>query len=117
MNKKSFAVITILVSLVCFFTGHMLVGVMVILLELLFKLLKTDDLILNILSGKEHGENIFTDDLTPGMGLLGTVFAYGYIVVNSFSELFSWWSVLMILLYVILPVIWYIKKVKSELGG
>ena len=50
--KKSFAA-TILVSLVCFFTGHVLVGVAVILLELLFKLFRTDYLILDLLTGKK----------------------------------------------------------------
>lgn len=110
MIKKSFAA-TILISLVCFFTGHVLVGVAVILLELLFDLFRTDDLILSLLTGKgkEIGK-ILGEDLTLTAGLLGTVLTYGYIVVKSFAGLFSWWAVLMIILYVILPVVWYFKK-------
>lgn len=108
MIKKSFAA-TILISLVCFFTGHVLVGVAVILLELLFKLFRTDDLILDLLTGKENGK-VLNEDLTLTVGLLGTVLTYGYIVIKSFAGLFSWWSVLMIILYVILPVVWYFKK-------
>lgn len=108
MIKKSFAA-TILISLVCFFTGHVLVGVAVILLELLFKLFRTDDLILSLLAGKENGK-VLSENLTLTVGLLGTALTYGYIVVRSFAGLFSWWSVLMIILYVILPVVWYFKK-------
>ena len=108
MIKKSFAA-TFLISLVCFFTGHVLVGVAVVLLELLFKLFRTDYLILDLLTGKEIGA-ILSEDLTLTAGLLGTVLTYGYIVVRSFAGLFSWWSVLMIILYVILPVVWYFKK-------
>lgn len=108
MIKKSFAA-AILISLVCLFTGHVLVGVAVILLELLFKLFRTDNLILSLLTGKESGK-ILSEDLTLTAGLLGTVLTYGYIVVKSFAGLFSWWSVLMIILYVILPIVWYFKK-------
>lgn len=108
MIKKNFAA-SLLISLVCFFTGHVLVGVAVILLELLFKLFKMDDLIIDIILKKKVDVN--DDDLILTSSLLGTILTYGYIVFESFTELYSWWSLLMITLYVILPVIWwYFRK-------